>query len=634
MLQTIREKLSGWILILIMGMLLVPFALFGINNYFQAQVENFVAKVNETEITQQQLQERLDLQRRQMRQMLGEDADIGFVDTVDNKRRVLDALIDEELRYQDARAAGIEVPAAKLQAEILAIDAFKPGGSFDQDTYVAVLRNMSMTPAMFQQRVLRDLSAREIVMRLNDSAFVTEGEIDAWLRLQNQTRSYATVRLRAADETVPAPSEDEIVKDYEARKDALKTPEMVTLEYVELKADAIEVATPSEEDLKVRYEDLKDRYVVPEQRLASHILVEVSADADADAQKAALTKAEQLLKQIRDGKDFAEVAKANSDDIGSKEQGGDLGWVEKGANDPAFDEALFKLGVGQIGEPVLGASGYHLIQLREVRPESRRPFEEVRAEIESEYRRDEQESRYNDLAGRLVDEIHRDPQSLAGPAEKLGIELKRSAPFARTGGADIAANPGVLEQAFSEMVLERGQTSDLIDIAKNHVVAIRVAERIAPEPRTLEQVRPEVEAKLRLEAQRKQLAEKVGALEARMLAGESLEVIAKELGKTPELADAVVRTAGNQDPRVLDQVFKLPRPAVGAPLRKALELVGDERALVELSAVVDGDPKAAEKEARDAARTQLVAQWRESETRAYVAALRKQAQVTVAEDRL
>lgn len=633
MLQAIREKFSGWILIIIMALLLVPFALFGINNYFQADVESFVAKVNEAEITPQQLQERLDFQRRQMRQMLGQDADLSFIESVDNKRRVLDALIDEELRFQDARAIGIEVPAAKLQAEILSIDAFKPSGTFDQDTYVAVLRNMSLTPAMFQDRMQRDLAAREVVSRLGNSVFVTDAEIDSWLRLQNQSRSYSSVRLRAAEETVPAPTEEAIAQDYEARKDELKTPEMVVLEYVEIKADAIEIPTPSEDELKARYEDMKDRYVVPEQRLASHVLVEVAAGADAEAQKAALAEAEQLLAEIKGGKDFAEVAKASSDDIGSKEQGGDLGWIEQGANDPAFDEALFKLEAGQISEPVLGASGYHLIQLREVRAESRRPFEEVRAEIESEYRASEQESRYNDLAGQLVDEIHRDPQSLAGPAGKLGLEVKRTLPFARTGGADIAANPEVIAQAFSELVLERGQTSDLIDVAKNHVAAIRVAERKAPEPRTLDQVRGEIEAKLRLDAQRKQLEDKVKALEARMLAGESLEAIATELGKAPEVADAVVRTAGNQDPRVLDEVFKLPRPA-GAPVRKALSLVGDEHALVELTAVVDGDPKAAEQAARDAAREQLVAQWSEAESRAYVAELRKQAQIVVAEDRL
>lgn len=633
MLQAIREKFSGWILIIIMLLLVVPFALFGINNYFQTQIETFVAKVNDTEITPQQFQERIDLQRRQMRQMLGQDADISFVDTIDNKRRVLDSLIDEELRYQDARAAGVEVPEAKLRSEILAIEAFKPSGTFDQDTYVAVLRNMSLTPAMFQQRMVRDMASREIVSRLAGSAIVTDAEIDAYLRLQNQTRSFSSIQLASAEENVPPPTEDEIAKDYEARKDELKTPEMVVLEYVEIKMAEIPVAAPSDEDLKARYEEMKDRYVVPEQRLASHVLVEVAAGADAEAQKAALAKAESLLAEIRGGKDFAEVAKASSDDIGSKEQGGDLGWIESGANDPAFDEALFKLEVGKVSEPVLGANGYHLIQLREIKTGSQRPFDEVKTEIESEYRASEQERLFSEKAGELVDAIHADPQSLQGPADKVQLEVKRTAPFARTGGVDIAANPEVVEQAFSELVLDRGQTSDLIDISKDHVVAIRVAERKAPEARTLEQVRGEILSTLTQKAQRAQLETKVKALEARLAGGEALEAIAKELGKAPNVADAVVRTAGNQDGRILEQVFKLARPA-GAPVRKALRLSDDEQALVELTAVVDGDPKAAEPAARDAARSQLLAQWTEAETGAYVKALRKQAQIKIAEDRL
>jgi peptidyl-prolyl cis-trans isomerase D len=612
---------------------MIPFALFGINNYFQTQIDSFVAKVNDVEIAPQQLQERLDLQRRQMRQMLGEDADISFVDTPENKRRLLDGLVDEELRVQDARAAGVEVPASKLQSEILAIDAFKPAGTFDQDTYVAILRSMSMTPAIFEDRVLRDLTAREIVQRLSGSAFVTDAEIDAYLRLQNQTRTFSSLRLVSAEEIVPEPTEEEIAKDYEARKSELMTPELVTLEYVEVKAADIVIDAPTEAELLALYEDQKDRFVVPEQRQVSHILFEVAAGADAEAQKLALAEAEAVLAEIRAGKDFAEAAKAHSDDLGSKEQGGDLGWIEPGSSDPAFEAALFTLEAGAISEPVLGANGYHLIQVREIKAESRRQFAEVKAELEAEFRASEQERRFSDLAGALVDEIHRDPLSLQGPADKLQLEVKRTQPFARTGGVDIAANPEVIAQAFSDLVLERGQTSELIDISDTHVVAIRVGERKAPEPRTLDQVRGEVAVALRQRAQRKLLDEKVKALEARLAAGEALAVIAMELGKTADVADAVVRTAGNQDPTVLAEVFKFPRPGA-APIRKAIRISDDQQALVELTAVVDADPTKVEKEARDAARAQLVAQWSDAEVKAYIATLRKNAQIVIAEDRL
>ncbi len=633
MLQAIREKLSGWILVVIVLLLAVPFALFGINNYFEAQVDSYVAKVNDAQIDSRQLQERLDLQRRQMRQMLGQDADLGFIETPDNKRRILDSLIEEELRYQDARASGVEIPAAKLQSEILAIDAFKPAGTFDQDTYVAVLRNMSMTPSIFEDRMLRDMAAREISTRVGGSAFATDAEIDSYLRLQNQTRTFTSLRFNAAEETVDAPSEEAIAKEFETRKSELQTPELISVQYVEVQASGIEVEMPNDAELQVRYEDSKDRYVVPEQRQASHVLIEVASDAAADLQKAALAKAEALLAEIRAGKDFADVAKASSEDLGSKQQGGDLGWLEPGASDPAFEDALFKLEAGQISEPVLGANGYHLIQLREIKAESRRLFAEVKAELETEYRQTEQDRLFSDLAGSLVDEIQRDPQSLQGPADKLKLPLKTSELFPRTGGAGIAANPEVVTEAFSSLVLERGQTSDLIDLTKEHVVAIRLAQRKAPEPRTLDQVRGEIEAGIRQSAQRKLLEEQVKALEARLIAGESLATIATELAKTPDAAEAVVRTAGNIDAVLLEQAFKMSRPN-GAPIRQVIKLNDDEQALIELTAVVDGDPKTIEQAARDAARTLLVGQWSEAESKAYVEALRKQAKIVIVEDRL
>lgn len=633
MLQAIREKMSGWLLVVIVLLLSVPFALFGINNYFQAQVDSYVAKVNDVEIAPRELQERMELQRRQYRQIMGQDADLRFLDSPESRRRVLDTLIDEELRFQDARAAGVEVPQAKLQSEILAIDAFKPGGAFDQNAYVATLRNNSMTPAMFEQRLVRDLASREISMRLSESAFVTDAEIDSYLRLQNQTRTFTSLTLNAAEETVEAPTEAAIAAEFDAHKSEYQTPEMISIEYVELQPSDIKVDAPTEADLLARYEEQRDHYVVPEQRQISHILFEVPSGADAEAQKLALAKAEAVLAEIRAGKDFAEAAKANSDDLGSKEQGGDLGWLEPGASDPAFEEAAFRLESGSVSEPVLGANGYHLIQVREIKPESRREFADVRAELDAEYLSTEQSRLYSELAGKLVDEIQRDPQSLQGPAERVSLEVKRSEPFSRAGGPGIAGNPKVLEEAFSELVLERGQTSDLIDLAKDHVVAIRVIERKAPEPKTLDQVRGEIEAQLRLKAQRSQLASKASALEARMLAGESLATIATELGKTPEQADAVVRTAGNQNPNLLEKVFMLPRPGA-TPLRKAIELNDDQRALVELTAVVDADPKTIEQAARDSARSQLLSQWTESEGKAYVDALRKRAVIKVAEDRM
>jgi len=635
MLQAMREKFSGWVLVTVVLLLAVPFALFGINNYFETTVDANVAKVNDVDITQQMLQERLDAQRSQMRQMLGQDADLDFLNTPENKRRILDSLVDEELRYQDAKAAGIEVPSGKLQADILDMQVFKPEGKFDQATYVAVLRSNQMTPKMFEQRLSRDLVAREISQRLSSSVFVADSDVGEYLRLFNQTRSFGSLRLKSGDEVLAMPpGEPEVAKYFEDHKSEFNTPEMITIEYVEIKAADLKIEPAAEADLTKRYEEQANRFVVPEQRLTSHVLVEVASGADADAQKAALAKAEGIAAAIREGKTFADAARESSDDLGSKQQGGDLGWLELGTNDPAFDDALFKLEANQVSEPVLGANGYHVIQLREIRAERRRAFTEARSELETEYAAAERERLYSNLGGSLVDAIQRDPLSLSGPAESVSVEVKRSAPFSRKGGEGITANPDVIEAAFSELVLDRSQTSDLIDLGNEHAVAIRAVDRKVPEPQTLDVVRAEILAKLLVDAQRAQLAEKIKALEVRLVAGESLDAIAKEIGKTEDKAEAIMRTSTTPDPTLVLEVFKLPRATPTSPVRQSIKLSDDEFALVNLTNVADADPKLAEEAAREAARTQLQTQWAETESQAYLASLRKKAKIKIVEDRL
>ncbi len=633
MLQAMREKFSGWVLILIVGLLAVPFALFGINNYFQAQVENYVAKVGDEEIEPRSLQDRLEQQRIQMRQMLGEDTPLDFLNTEENKRRIVDALVDEELLVQDARAAGVEVPASKLQEVLLAVDSFKSNGTFDPDLYRAFLRNRGYSTGAFEALLARDILGREISSRLGGSSFVSEAEVDAYLKVFNQTRTFSHLRIGSAEQILAEPvSEDAITKRFEEKKTDYTTPEQIVLEYVELNAAEFQIEAATDEALRESYERQANRFVVPEQRLASHVLVEVATGADAEVQKAALAEAEKLLAEIRGGRSLADVAKEHSDDLGSKATGGDLGWIEKGANDAAFDDALFALKAGEISEPVLGSNGYHIIELREVRAENRKQFEEVRSELLASFESTERERIYNERAGQLLDAIHRDPQSLKGPAEAAGLTLKTTEAFAKNAATGIALNPQVLEEAFGEMVLDRGQTSDLIDITPNHAVAIRVLERIAPKQRELAEVRAQVEAELKLEAQRELLNAQATDLEKR-LATEALDTIATALGKTAEKAEAVVRTAANLDPNLLTEVFKLPRPGA-APLRRVIRLNDDEKVLVELSSVVDGDPKTAEQAARDGAKAQLLSQWQATESSAYVKALRQGVEIEIAEDRL
>jgi peptidyl-prolyl cis-trans isomerase D len=295
MLQKMREKTSGWIAFAIMAAVSIPFAFFGINNYFETRTDTFVAKVGESEITPNEFRARFERYREQARQMQGDAFDAEYFEQATVKRELLDQMIDEEVLAQAAATAGTTVSDRRLRDEIAKVPAFQGmDGRFDANTYRSMLLGQNETPATFEQRVRRDLSLRELPMQVAASAPVGDAEIDRYVTLRDQKRTfrYAMVPRQAAES---APTEAEIAAYHEAHKNEFMTEEQVALEYIEVDASGLEVeATPDEATLKQRYEEQRMRYGTPERRVAAHILVKVDATADAEAQKAALARATEI----------------------------------------------------------------------------------------------------------------------------------------------------------------------------------------------------------------------------------------------------------------------------------------------------------------------------------------------------
>jgi peptidyl-prolyl cis-trans isomerase D len=414
------------------------------------------------------------------------------------------------------------------------------------------------------------------------------------------------------------------------------TDELVALEYVEIDAARLPAgAPPDEAALKAKYEEDKARFVTSEQRLASHILVRVAADADAEAQKAALAKAAKVAEEARAGKDFAELARAQSDDVGSKAQGGDLGWIERGVTEPAFEDALYKLEPGKVSDPVRTDEGYHVILVREVQGEHVKPFEEVRADLERELVETARNDAYDELSTKFTDALYMDQTVLEPAAKAAGLEIQRTGLFGRQGGSEgLAADPRVVQAAFSDEVLVEGNVSDPIELGPNHIVVVRVDEHQASTAKPLAEVRDQIVARLNAEAAKKRTTEKAEALFARVNAGTSLDDVAKELGGTVVEAKGIGRAGMNHDPQLVADVFELPRPAADKPQRARVEIAGGSHAIVELSAVTDGDPTKADAAARDSVRQLLSQGLAAVEQRAVIDALRAELDIKVAEERL
>ncbi len=636
MLQTLHDKFSGIIAKIVLGIIVVVFGgFFGIQSYMNPQSETFVAKVDGKEISQDKFRESYNRYRSQMQERYGKQFDATTFDTTERKREVLDQMVNEQLLTNANEKLGTMVPPAQIRDVILNYPAFQQDGKFDKDRYRMLLQGSGMTPAGFEDSIRRDIATRLLPTQLAQVSVVTDAQISTYLRLRDQTRDFRYVKIdRPGADGVKVVDAD-IEAYYKMHAAEFMTPERVSLDYVELDAAKTQTdATPDDAALKQRYEEQKARFTAEEQRLASHILVKVEKNANADAQKAALEKAKAIAAEAKSGKDFAALAKEKSDDLGSKTQGGDLGWLEKGVTDPAFETALFALKKGDISDPVLSAEGYHIIDLRDVREGKVRPFEEVKPELTKQYLETDRERRYSDISGKLTDAIYKDP-SLEAAAKSLDLPLQKTGLFARVGGTGIASNPAVVKAAFSNSVLTEGNTSDPVEIGSNHIVLVHLDQHEKSVPKPLDAVREDIRKTLTDQQIAKRAKEQADTLYARLQKGETLDQVAGVLKLKVEEAKDVGRNAANLDGKIVTEVFKLARPvAADKPVAAEVALANEAYALVALTAVKDADPAKLDAKTREAARNQLSQAYAVDVVRGYVDVLRKGAKIDIAEDRL
>ncbi|MFM2289573.1 MAG: hypothetical protein RL684_2716, partial [Pseudomonadota bacterium] len=530
---------------------------------------------------------------------------------------------------------GVTIPAQRVRDEIMNIPAFQTDGHFDPTQYKMLLSGQGMSPRSFEERVREDLGVRELPVQIGATALVTDADVAAYLRLKDQRRDIRYVKLDK-----PALENNEVGADaidayYKAHTAEFMTPERVALDYLELDAAGLAVdTTPDEATLKERYEKNKARYVSPEQRLASHILVKVGGKGTPDEQKTALAKAEAIEEQLKAGKSFAELAKKDSDDLGSKNQGGDLGWLDKGTTDEAFENALFALDKGQVSAPVLTSEGYHIIELRDIRPGKTLSFDEVKPELEREYAATERERVYAEKAGKLTDLTYQDPSSLDQAAHELGLTVQKTALFSRQGGEGVAANPAVVKAAFSDGVLVQNNNSDPIDLGPEHIAVVRIAEHKPATPMPLDEVREQVRGRILAERLATQAKARADALFADLGKGQTLDQLAAAQHLTVEDGKGIGRDAANIDSALVTAAFALPRPQAGKPSSQLVTLGDDRYALLQLDAVIDGDPALADAKTKEAARNTLQQDEAAVVTRDFIAVLRKNTKIKVYEDKL
>ncbi len=640
MLQFIRNLFKSWIAIVIFGVIVVvAFLFFGIEGYFSQSNDTWVAKVDGHEISQQDFNTSLNNYRQQQLNQPGNTMEAADFEKPAVKQHVLDQLINRQLLLNANDELGIAVPNDAVRAQIASYPIFQVNGKFDASTYLAWLAQQGKSAQQFQGEIRSDLATQQLPEAIVATAFSTQAEVDAFLRLQLQERDFSYVNLPPP---APTPAQADVtpaqIADYYKRhqKDFM-TPEQVSVNYIDLDATTMQI-TPdlSDQALQARYDKEKSKFVSPPQWQVSHILIKLPAKPTAAQQQAALAQARKVDALAKaPGADFAKLAEEYSDDLGSKRQGGDLGWVQQGDTGPKFQAALEKLKAGDISEPVLTSDGYHIIDLRNVREGHTKTFAEVRSELVGEATKNAREDTYREIGGKLTDMIYNDPTSLKPAADKLGLKIQTTPLFGRNGAkTGLAADPKVVKAAFSDLVLVQGNTSDPIDLGHDHLVVLHLAKHVAAAPKPLTEVSQEVQQRIvqgRVDQSAKTLAD---AAFAKLQGGATLASLAAAAGQAVQAEPGVMRNAQQVDPALLQAVFKLAQPAKGADTHALVPLADGHYALVSLTAVKPGDVTKVPKEALAFLHQQMARSFGAAGIQGFIDVLRAHSKVQTAPERL
>lgn len=650
MLQSIRDKTSGWIASVILGLIIITMMFFGIENYLAPKVDTFAAKVEgpkrfyfldgeSREVRVDEFRTRFEQVRERQRQAQGEAFDAAAFETLENKRLVLEQLVDEKVLELVAERDGLAVSREQLQTTIAEIPRLQVDGKFNKDLYIRELKARGQTSAQFEALVRTSALQELLPAEVAASALASDAELEAFVRASQQTRHVRFLEVPYPTEPPAAPTEAEIQAWYKANPAKYRSPESVTVDYIELDGNAMPAAAaPSESELRKLYDSEKLRFGLPEQRVASHVLVAVAPDAPATAWATAEAKAKAIAARARAaGADFAAIAREVSEDIATKDAGGDLGPLEQSGDGDigTLSTALYTLSLGQVSDPVRTSAGWHVVQYRELLPGSTKPFEEVRAQLEAEYLQSQRDTAFNDASSALVDAVYATPTVIASVAKKVNLPVRRSGSFSRDQGEGIGALEPVRKAAFEAELKTERKVSEPVEIAPNHVVVMQVVDHKAEAAMPLDQVRPRVIADLQADRAANALKTRAEALLARAKGGESLDAIATEVQRTVADVPTMNRTPpAPQFTPLVNAAFELPRPAADKPGFALAKLDSGEYAIVSVVSVKDGDPSTVDAETRKMLRGQLAQARGMEDSRAFIRALRKRFTITVAEDRL
>ena len=588
MLTSIRDRATGWIAWAIVILITIPFALWGINSYFEGGVNVNVAEFDGEEIDYQTYQRAIYSERDRMRQVYGSNASAELLSGEVLGRQVINRLVNDVLLQRDARDRGYRISDAQLAEAIRNEPSFQSEQGFSRELYERILQFSGYSPSEFESVQRNNAATQQVQTGFIESVLPINSTVEELIQLlrQRRTGEYSIVEPSTFLSEIEI-TDEEIRADYEENQAIYVDEEKIRIEYIEIAPSDFAVNfTPTDETLRQIYDAEAQLFREEEQRLVRHILLEGAAGDNT----AAIDQASELIYRLNSGEDFAHLAREFSDDIGSASQGGDLGWISRGATVPAFESVAFTLSVGEISEPVESEFGVHIIRVDEIQAEKAKPFEEVRAELAEQAIRNQAEIEMFEIAEEMRNVAFEQPDSLVAASELSGLEIKVSDWFSRTQGSGISSNSSVRNAAFSTTVLEDGFNSDLIALDDGRQVLLRQREHRPSETLSFDFVKAEISEKLLFEKSAAKAQEFAENLLAQLTDGADWNSTIDDHGLQTQAIPGRTGNEGDRDSaEVASYVYAWEKPGVDGVSYGGGPISQGRFAMFRITGVVEGD---------------------------------------------
>ena len=625
MLQNIREKFTGWVAISILALIGVTFVFVGGAN-FAFIGNNYVAKVDDAEIGLNQFEAAY---REQLQ------ANPQFAQLPDNLRlqlrsSILEQLIEQRVVDNYIVTAGYQISDAQITDIIQRTPEFQVDGKFDMETYRSLLTQNGYEPATFERAQRVTLRRAQLQRALRGSALMSPAAYRRYLNLATEQRIVTMATIDPAVVANEITVTDEMISAYYDDNPTLfQLPETADVEYIEiLRSEIAQGISVSEEELAEYYDVNQDRYLQDEQRQARHILVLFNDDEDA-----AEARANELLARVTGGESFEDVARDNSDDGGTAQQGGDLGLLPRTALPGDLGGTVFAMDEGAIEGPVKSEFGFHILRLDRIDKPGPLPLEQVRAELTIELQDEKAETQFLDLESQLSNALF-DASDIRVLAATLGVEVKAVAGFTRQGGEPLGSDLTIIDAIFDETVISGEQISDIIEIDSNRSAVFFVTNYEPASRQPLDDVRDEVARGIETQLSEELMDAKADEMLAALADGTDFADAAAAIGAAAAEPVLMSRNAEGADQFVSVAVFTALKPAQDKPTTGSTRNAEGGFTVFSLDAVIPGRPEVLPVDQRDAGKAQLTDQSGIGDFVAFIKALRDNSEIIINEDAL